>query len=122
MDQGLGRMVATFAPRDSVRDHPETAKAQVSGGGDEGTRTLNPCLAKAVLCQLSYVPETDSRFQPALGGGLDVVCCLGPQIGIVVLCAGHPVEHDLGDRARNDGGEQLLQHGAPSGEGWLQWA
>src|SRR4051794_39405020 len=24
--------------------------------GDEGTRTLNPCLAKAVLCQLSYVP------------------------------------------------------------------
>jgi hypothetical protein len=33
-------------------------------GGDEGTRTLNPCLAKAVLCQLSYVPETDSRFRP----------------------------------------------------------
>jgi hypothetical protein len=26
--------------------------------GDEGTRTLNPCLAKAVLCQLSYVPES----------------------------------------------------------------
>ena len=29
-----------------------------SGGlrGDEGNRTPNPCLAKAVLCQLSYVP------------------------------------------------------------------
>ena len=26
-------------------------------GGDEGNRTLNPRLAKAVLCQLSYVPE-----------------------------------------------------------------
>jgi hypothetical protein len=25
-------------------------------GGDEGNRTLNPRLAKAVLCQLSYVP------------------------------------------------------------------
>jgi hypothetical protein len=24
--------------------------------GDEGTRTPNPCLAKAVLCQLSYAP------------------------------------------------------------------
>ena len=28
----------------------------VSSGGDEGDRTLNPCLAKAVLSQLSYVP------------------------------------------------------------------
>ena len=26
--------------------------------GDEGARTLNPRLAKAVLSQLSYVPET----------------------------------------------------------------
>ena len=25
-------------------------------GGDEGNRTPNPRLAKAVLCQLSYVP------------------------------------------------------------------
>src|SRR4051812_26162492 len=29
----------------------------VSVGGDEGNRTPNPRLAKAVLCQLSYVPE-----------------------------------------------------------------
>jgi hypothetical protein len=28
--------------------------------GDEGTRTPNPCLAKAVLCQLSYAPEAVS--------------------------------------------------------------
>ena len=32
--------------------------------GDEGNRTPNPRLAKAVLCQLSYVPEDSiSRIQ-----------------------------------------------------------
>src|SRR3712207_6707580 len=30
---------------------------QVAMGGDEGNRTPNPRLAKAVLCQLSYVPR-----------------------------------------------------------------
>gem|GEM_PF-2858822 len=29
---------------------------EVSHCGDEGNRTPNPRLAKAVLCQLSYVP------------------------------------------------------------------
>jgi hypothetical protein len=32
--------------------------------GDEGNRTLNPRLAKAVLCQLSYVPSTNERESP----------------------------------------------------------
>ena len=32
-------------------------KPQVKTCGDEENRTLNPRLAKAVLCQLSYVPE-----------------------------------------------------------------
>ena len=31
-------------------------KLQVRTCGDEENRTLNPRLAKAVLCQLSYVP------------------------------------------------------------------
>ena len=31
--------------------------SQVRICGDEENRTLNPRLAKAVLCQLSYVPE-----------------------------------------------------------------
>ena len=31
-------------------------KTQVRTCGDEENRTLNPRLAKAVLCQLSYVP------------------------------------------------------------------
>src|SRR6476620_10491435 len=30
-------------------------------GGDEENRTLNPRLAKAVLCQLSYVPGSPAR-------------------------------------------------------------
>ncbi len=32
-------------------------KGQVRWGGDEGTRTLNPRLAKAVRYQLRHVPE-----------------------------------------------------------------
>jgi hypothetical protein len=40
-----------------------------SGGGDEGNRTPNPRLAKAVLCQLSYVPlATRPRGRVAPGG------------------------------------------------------
>ena len=38
----------------------------VVAGGAEGTRTPNPCLAKAVLCQLSYGPVPageDHRFE-----------------------------------------------------------
>ena len=31
--------------------------SQLRPCGDEENRTLNPRLAKAVLCQLSYVPE-----------------------------------------------------------------
>ena len=34
-----------------------TGKGQVKRGGDEGTRTLNPRLAKAVRYQLRHVPE-----------------------------------------------------------------
>ena len=32
----------------------------INMGGDEGNRTPNPRLAKAVLCQLSYVPWIDA--------------------------------------------------------------
>ena len=41
-----------------------------SAGGDEGTRTPNPRLAKAVLCQLSYAPEMGQTVVPALGLGV----------------------------------------------------
>ena len=39
-------------------------KPQVRTCGDEENRTLNPRLAKAVLCQLSYVPERPGRRVP----------------------------------------------------------
>src|SRR3712207_8897336 len=38
-----------------------------SRGGDEGNRTPNPRLAKAVLCQLSYVPWSRAPEGPGAG-------------------------------------------------------
>ena len=38
---------------------------QVKPCGDEENRTLNPRLAKAVLCQLSYVPERTGPADPS---------------------------------------------------------
>src|ERR1051325_9648026 len=51
-----------------------------SAGGGEGIRTPDPCVANAVLCQLSYTPESIAKwrlpianlrcrvmFQPAFG-------------------------------------------------------
>ena len=37
-----------------------------TSGGDEGTRTPDPLLAKEVLSQLSYIPAAD-RCYPMLG-------------------------------------------------------
>jgi hypothetical protein len=54
-------------------------KPQVRPCGDEENRTLNPRLAKAVLCQLSYVPW---RSGPATRGGTDTIMRpigLGPE-------------------------------------------
>ena len=54
-----------------------TEKPQVRTCGDEENRTLNPRLAKAVLCQLSYVPwrsgsaskrGTDTIIRPSRPG------------------------------------------------------
>jgi hypothetical protein len=51
---------AAHAPRDSIRTHriahPFDAVQGENGGGDEGTRTPDPLLAKEVLSQLSYIP------------------------------------------------------------------
>jgi hypothetical protein len=46
-------------------------------GGDEGNRTPNPCLAKAVLCQLSYVPVGCPLVAVGGGGGTAVGADLG---------------------------------------------
>ena len=44
-------------PTLGARPSLDEEKLQVRLCGDEENRTLNPRLAKAVLCQLSYVPE-----------------------------------------------------------------
>ena len=49
----------------------------VPGGersGDEGNRTPNPRLAKAVLCQLSYVPGERGRAAPPVQAVLVRTC------------------------------------------------
>src|SRR5690625_3036576 len=72
-------------------------------GGDEGTRTLNPRLAKAVLCQLSYVPG---------GGGLrpDHRHNRGPRIP-----AGPALAESVGVR------DLQLSHAPPViSRGWLR--
>ena len=42
----------------------------VPAGGDEGNRTPNPRLAKAVLCQLSYVPWLSGDVTRSAAGGI----------------------------------------------------
>ncbi len=81
----------------------------VPAGGDEGNRTPNPRLAKAVLCQLSYVPllsgdvTRSARAVPpgsALGG-------LVPQI-VLAGCA--HLGEDEGARGECDGNSDELLH------------
>ena len=45
----------------------ETEDCETSDCGDEGNRTPNPRLAKAVLCQLSYVPGSGTAVGRATG-------------------------------------------------------
>ena len=56
--EGRLRRVVAGAARCPRRD-----RAASRDGGDEGTRTPNPRLAKAVLCQLSHVPGGESRLR-----------------------------------------------------------
>ena len=68
--------MVTRAVRQVARPPAPTERAEkcLSAGGDKGNRTPNPRLAKAVLCQLSYVPWrvpiTVPREAGSAGGGL----------------------------------------------------
>jgi hypothetical protein len=42
-------------------------------GGDEGTRTPDPLLAKQVLYQLSYIPKRQRSFCVAAAGAYRIV-------------------------------------------------
>src|SRR4051794_21524941 len=80
-------------------------------GGDEGNRTPNPRLAKAVLCQLSYVPW-DPRTRRSAGGGVahrtGATGGLVPQVGFCLAARA------LADDGQGSGGHgsqcQLFQH------------
>ena len=61
-------------------------------GGDEGNRTPNPRLAKAVLCQLSYVPGGPSLSLRPAGAATSILRRLAPQ-RCVRLVRG-PLAHD----------------------------
>ncbi len=41
----------------------QTSARSFRSSGDEGTRTPGPCLAKAVLSQLSYIPIKAVSYQ-----------------------------------------------------------
>ena len=53
-----------IGPRQTHLEAKRTARSKSSVGGDDGTRTHDPRLAKPVLFQLSYVPST----RPILAG------------------------------------------------------
>jgi len=50
---------AWTAAREGPRMLSPTVVRVKAGGGDEGTRTPDPLLAKEVLSQLSYIPAVD---------------------------------------------------------------
>jgi hypothetical protein len=79
-------------------------------GGDEGTRTLNPRRAKAVLYQLSYVPGPRPQ---ASGGDLEVGRGgLAPKVG---LCLRRALTLDKDKRNQTDEQQHdhLLHDGSP---------
>jgi hypothetical protein len=71
--------------------------------GDEGTRTPNPCLAKAVLCQLSYAPV---GWSAARGDRVDG---LGPEVLLGAGLLGLLVSEVSTDAGQQDQ-QNLLQH------------
>ena len=79
------------------------------GGGDEGNRTPNPRLAKAVLCQLSYVPVRAGPY-PLGGAARATSVAGGGVVPEVVVGPGRPdLRENEGARGqRGNDGEKLL--------------
>ena len=60
-NEPLGYMFGYTLPNRPATRTQITDISAGQNGGDEETRTPNPRLAKAVLCQLSYVPQRPER-------------------------------------------------------------
>src|SRR4051794_5916126 len=92
-------------------------RPSVVRSGDEGNRTPNPRLAKAVLCQLSYVPGGGAGGRAAGSGGARsadrsrTAGGLGPQVGLA-LAGGASADGDHGTGSERSQC-QLLQHAGP---------
>ena len=92
---GVVRLASLFAGGPS--------RGLVGVGGDEGTRTPNPRLAKAVLYQLSYVPAVARGRTHAVrsaGVPVDPVGRLGPQVFLGVAVGGDLLPGDQRRRPR----------------------
>ena len=58
---------ASTATRESQQMLSPTVVRVKASGGDEGTRTPDPLLAKEVLSQLSYIPAADRDASRSAG-------------------------------------------------------
>src|SRR5215207_9672210 len=108
------RTFCGLRPLRRARRSPDGGESAGQRSGDEGNRTPNPRLAKAVLCQLSYVPgdRPDGRPGGSAGGGsADRVRTLGglvPQVRLGLAARTLPQGgHGPGGES---GQSQLLQH------------
>jgi hypothetical protein len=63
--EGVDR--GAIEPLEGLAWTPDRCRQERQRNGDGGTRTLNPRVANAVLCQLSYVPEHGSCPADAAG-------------------------------------------------------
>ena len=76
-------------------------------GGDEGNRTPNPRLAKAVLCQLSYVPLSAGGAGKSAGlAQVDNRCvgvghCFVPQVLFGTIVSDLAEDRETADRRSN---------------------
>lgn len=86
---------------------PQSSTQPMTSGnnsGDEENRTLNPRLAKAVLCQLSYVPGVGRSARVVRG-------CLAPESGIRLAAA--PLQGRERGTCQGQDKQQWLLHADP---------
>jgi hypothetical protein len=65
-----------------------------------------------VLCQLSYVPETEVRVERAVLARLDVVCRVVPQVVLRTVVGNLATHEDTGDCSDGED-EHFLRHADP---------
>ncbi len=100
----IGSMLAVVADMRTRKTPLDRAFLLVKPCGAEGNRTPNPCLAKAVLCQLSYSPPTATGRLESLGLRLSR---LAPQVGLS-LSGTLAADHEQRSASHSNESEQFL--------------